>query len=72
MLFRSRNIALSRETLITNVWGYDYDGDDRTVDTHIKCLRSKLMKNGKAIRTIRKVGYLFSDNTNNSGEGPKP
>ncbi|MFA6736465.1 MAG: response regulator transcription factor [Saccharofermentanales bacterium] len=58
---RNRNIALSREVIIENVWGYDYEGDDRTVDTHIKCLRNKLGNNGKSLRTIRKLGYMLTD-----------
>ena len=57
----NKNIALSRESLIENVWGYDYDGDDRTVDTHVKCLRNKLGPNGSSIKTVRKVGYMFTD-----------
>lgn len=55
----NRNIALTREQLIEHVWGYDYEGDDRTVDTHIKCLRAKLGRCGECIRTIRKHGYML-------------
>lgn len=58
-LVRNRNIALSRETLITNVWGYDFYGDDRTLDTHIKLLRKSLGKYSKFIVTLRGVGYRF-------------
>jgi two-component system, OmpR family, response regulator ResD len=57
----NRNVALSREQLIEHVWGYDYDGDDRTVDTHIKCLRSKLGTSGDRVRTIRKHGYMLHE-----------
>lgn len=58
--FISNNkIALSREQLLTNIWGYDFYGDDRTVDTHVKTLRHQLGKYGDAIKTIRKVGYKF-------------
>lgn len=53
------NIALSRETIISNIWGYDYESDDRTVDAHIKYLRGKLGKYRSNIKTIRKVGYKF-------------
>ena len=53
------NIALSRETIINNIWGYDYEADDRTIDAHIKFLRSKLGKYRDNIKTIRKVGYKF-------------
>ncbi len=53
----NQNIALSREQILDAVWGMDYFGDTRTVDTHIKCIRSKLGDFGKRIQTIRKFGY---------------
>ncbi|MCI8394401.1 MAG: response regulator transcription factor [Bacilli bacterium] len=55
----NKNIALSREQLLTNIWGYDFYGDDRTVDTHVKTLRNNLGKYRDCITTIRKVGYKF-------------
>ena len=55
----NRNIALTREKLITNVWGYDFYGDDRTLDTHIKLLRRSLGPYAKFIVTLRGVGYRF-------------
>lgn len=55
----NKNIALSREQLLTNIWGYDFYGDDRTVDTHVKTLRNNLGKYRDLIKTIRKVGYKF-------------
>ena len=58
-LSRNRNIALSREKLLTEVWGYDYYGDDRTLDTHIKLLRKSLGQYQKFIVTVRGVGYRF-------------
>lgn len=58
-MVRNRNIALTREQLITEVWGYDYYGDDRTLDTHIKLLRSSLGEYRKCIITLRGVGYRF-------------
>lgn len=58
-LVRNRNIALERERLITEVWGYDYYGDDRTLDTHIKLLRSNLGEYRKFLVTLRGVGYRF-------------
>ena len=58
-LVRNRNIALEREKLITEVWGYDYYGDDRTLDTHIKLLRSSLGEYRKFLVTLRGVGYRF-------------
>lgn len=58
-LLKNRNIALTRERLITEVWGYDYYGDDRTLDTHIKLLRRSLGDAAKYIVTLRGVGYRF-------------
>ena len=58
-LVNNKNIALSREQLLINVWGYDFYGDDRTVDTHIKTLRNNLGKYRNVIVTVRKVGYKF-------------
>ncbi len=58
-LIKNKNIALSREKLLSHVWGYDFYGDDRTVDTHIKTLRSHLGKYRNLIKTIREVGYKF-------------
>lgn len=58
-LVRNRNIALGRQKLIDEVWGYDYDGDDRTLDTHIKLLRSSLGPYRKFLVTLRGVGYRF-------------
>lgn len=58
-LIENKNIALSREQLLTNIWGYDFYGDDRTVDTHVKTLRNNLGKYRDFITTIRKVGYKF-------------
>lgn len=58
-LVRNRNIALTRENLITNVWGYDFYGDDRTLDTHIKLLRKRLGPYSHYIVTLRGVGYRF-------------
>jgi len=58
-LVNNKNIALTREKLITNVWGYDFYGDDRTLDTHIKLLRKSLKDYSKFIVTLRGVGYRF-------------
>ena len=60
-LVKNRNIALSREKLISEIWGYDYDGDDRTLDTHIKLLRNNLGRYRDRIVTLRGVGYAFED-----------
>lgn len=61
-LVKNANIALTRETLITKVWGYDFFGDDRTLDTHIKLLRRSLGPYAKRIVTLRGVGYRFETN----------
>jgi len=58
-LLKNRNIALSRDKLIENVWGYDFYGDERTLDTHIKRLRQSLGEYAKFIVTLRTVGYRF-------------
>ena len=58
-MVRNRGIALSREKLISDVWGYDFFGDDRTLDTHIKLLRKQLGKYADRITTLRGVGYRF-------------
>ena len=55
----NQGIALSREKILNNVWNYDYFGDARTIDTHVKKLRSKLGDKGEYIRTIWGVGYKF-------------
>ena len=58
-LVRNKNVALSRDKLLSEVWGYDFFGDDRTVDTHIKMLRSSLKQYRKFIVTLRGMGYKF-------------
>ena len=58
-MVRNRGIALSREKLISDVWGYDFFGDDRTLDTHIKLLRKQLGKYADRITTLRGVVYRF-------------
>lgn len=58
-LVRNRRIALTRERLLSQVWGYDFFGDDRTLDTHIKLLRNSLGDYRKFITTLRGVGYRF-------------
>ncbi len=55
----NRGIALSREKILNNVWNYDYFGDARTIDTHVKKLRSKLGEKGDCIKTIWGMGYKF-------------
>lgn len=59
LLMKNGRHALSRETILSKVWGYEYDGNDRTIDTHIKMLRHALGDYGYVIRTIRGTGYSF-------------
>ncbi len=58
-LIENENIALSRDKILNTVWNYDYYGDSRTIDSHIKKIRHKLGKKGKYIQTIRGIGYKF-------------
>lgn len=58
-LVENQGIALSRDKILNNVWNYDYYGDSRTIDSHIKKVRHKLGKKGKYIETIRGIGYKF-------------
>lgn len=58
-MVNNKGIALSREKLLSDVWGYDFYGDDRTVDTHVKMLRSNLKDYRKFIVTLRGMGYKF-------------
>ena len=58
----NQGIALSREKILNNVWNYDYFGDARTIDTHVKKLRSKLGEKGEYIKTIWGMGYKFEVN----------
>ena len=60
MLLSNRDIVLSRDKLLNTIWGYDFDGENRTVDVHIRTLRSKLGKAGRHIETVRGVGYRIS------------
>lgn len=60
-LLANRGIVLSREKLMDKVWGFDYEGESRTVDMHIKTLRQKLGECGRLIRTVRNVGYKLGD-----------
>jgi DNA-binding response OmpR family regulator len=56
---KNKNVALSRENILNHVWNYDYFGDARTIDTHVKKLRSKLGDKGDRIKTIWGMGYKF-------------
>ena len=60
-LIKNKNIALSREKILNEVWGYDFFGEDRTVDTHVKMLRNSIGKYRDKIITIRGMGYKFEE-----------
>ncbi len=59
LLVNNQNIVLSREKILDRIWGYDYEGDIRTIDTHVKMIRAGLKEAGNYIKTIRGVGYSF-------------
>lgn len=59
LLIHHKNIAVERNKILDRIWGYDYYGDSRTVDTHIKTLRAKMKTYGNMIKTVRGVGYYF-------------
>lgn len=63
-LLKNKGKAIKRESIINNIWGYEYDSDDRTLDTHMKLLRKDIGDYGKYITTIRGVGYRFETNDN--------
>ncbi|MDD3362462.1 MAG: response regulator transcription factor [Hespellia sp.] len=67
LLLRNKNSVLSRDQLLTNIWGYDFGGETRTVDVHIRTLRQKLAAKEEIIETIRGVGYRISDKQNIPG-----
>ncbi len=59
LLMKNARLALTREAILNKIWGFEYDGNDRTIDTHIKMLRHSLGEYGDRIRTIRGMGYSF-------------
>ncbi len=61
LFVENKSIALSRETLLSKVWGYDFFGDDRTIDTHIKMLRNNLGEYRDLIKTVRGLGYKYEE-----------
>lgn len=67
-LIQNKNIALSREKLLSDIWGYDFFGDDRTIDTHIKNLRNNLGPYRNFIVTLRGVGYKFEYDDSKKGK----
>lgn len=61
LLLKNKGKALTREYIVNTIWGYEYDSDDRTLDTHMKLLRRDINEYGKYITTIRGVGYRFEE-----------
>ncbi len=61
-LLENRGVVMTREKLLSDVWGYEFDGESRTVDVHIRTLRTKLGDAGSVIETVRGIGYKISDN----------
>lgn len=62
-MMKNADVALSRDVLLSTVWGYEYVGESRTVDMHIKSLRQKLGKAGQQIKTVRNIGYKLGEST---------
>lgn len=60
-LIENKNIVLTRDRLLEEIWGYDFDGETRTVDVHVRTLRQKLGKDGECIETVRGVGYRIGE-----------
>ena len=60
-LMLNKGIVLTRDQLLTEIWGYDFDGETRTVDVHVRTLRQKLGEAGNLIETVRGVGYRIGD-----------
>ena len=60
-LMKNSNIVLTRDQFLEDIWGYDFDGETRTVDVHVRTLRQKLGKSGERIETVRGVGYRMSE-----------
>ena len=66
-LVQNQNIVLTRDRLLEEVWGYDFDGETRTVDVHVRTLRQKLGDTGRLIETVRGVGYRMADKGGSQG-----
>lgn len=61
LLMKNPGVVLNRDTLLGSIWGYDFDGETRTVDVHVRTLRSKLGEKGDIIETVRGVGYKIGN-----------
>ena len=60
LLFENRGAVLSRDRILSDVWGYDFDGENRTVDVHVRTLRKKLGDAADVVETVRGVGYKIA------------
>ena len=61
MLIESKGLVLSRNKLLESIWGYDFDGETRTIDVHVRSLRQKLGNSGNIIETVRGIGYRIGE-----------
>lgn len=66
-LMENRGIVMTRDQILCHIWGYDFDGETRTVDVHVRTLRQKLGDTGRLIETVRGVGYRMADKGGNQG-----
>lgn len=66
LMIKNSGRVYTRDELLSKIWGYNFDGESRTVDVHMRTLRSKLGKCGKYIETVRGIGYRFTDKEENS------
>ena len=66
-LMENRGIVMTRDQILCHIWGYDFDGETRTVDVHVRTLRQKLGDTGKLIETVRGVGYRMADKGGGQG-----
>ena len=66
-LMENRGIVMTRDQILCHIWGYDFDGETRTVDVHVRTLRQKLGDAGRLIETVRGVGYRMADKGGSQG-----
>ena len=66
-LMENRGIVMTRDQILCHIWGYDFDGETRTVDVHVRTLRQKLGDTGRLIETVRGVGYRMADKGGTQG-----
>lgn len=67
LLLENRGMVLSRDRILENIWGYDFDGETRTVDVHVRTLRSKLKEAGELVETVRGIGYKVRGDVGGAG-----